>query len=295
MGHKDKNKGRWYVKNGNAIQGPFPNQLITGYLVLGRIELDTEISQDQEHWAPVSNYKALVPEVVLNAHTTEGAKELMLARVREDERSSRAGDFEDTELERRDNEDQVVKLHRQLRDDVLKRYRTKPELNLRNLAIVITIFVVLLLLILVLTPANEESQADCSSAPQQGVNWSHCNKQGQNLSGLDLSASHFENTRFSNADFSRARLDSSNFSYADLSQSLMQQSSMIEVKMVGVILRQANLQGANLSNADLSYAELEGANLDDAVLVGVRLDNAIWITGETCLVGSTGACLLPAK
>ena len=259
MGHKDKNKGRWYVKNGNAIQGPFPNQLITGYLVLGRIELDTEISQDQEHWAPVSNYKALVPEDVLNAHTTEGAKEL------------------------------------KLRDDVLKRYRTKPELNLRNLAIVITIFVVLLLLILVLTPANEESQADCSSAPQQGVNWSHCNKQGQNLSGLDLSASHFENTRFSNADFSRARLDSSNFSYADLSQSLMQQSSMIEVKMVGVILRQANLQGANLSNADLSYAELEGANLDDAVLVGVRLDNAIWITGETCLVGSTGACLLPAK
>jgi len=295
MGHKDKNKGRWYIKNGTAIQGPFPNQLITSYLILGRVDLDTEISQDQEHWAPIKNYKALVPEVVLNANTTEGAKELMLARVREDERSSQAGDFEDTELERRDNEDQVVKLHRQLRDDVLKRYRTKPELNVRNLTIIITIFIVLLLSILVLRTENEESQADCSSNPQQGVNWSHCNKQGQNLSGLDLSASHFENTRFSNADFSRARLDKSNFSYADLSQSLMQQSSMREAKMVGVILRQANLQGADLTNADLSYAELEGAILEDSVLQGVRLDNAIWINGKTCLPGSTGVCRLSAK
>ena len=295
MGHKDKNKGRWYIKSGNAIQGPFPNQLISSYLVLGRIELDTEISQDQEHWVPVSNYKALIPEVVLNAHTPEGAKELMLARVREDERSSPAGDYEDTELERRENEDQVVRLHRQLRDDVLKRYRAKPEINKRNVIIIITIFIVLLLLTLVLRPANEEIQADCSSAPQQGVNWSHCNKQGQNLSGLDLSTSHFENTRFSNADFSRARLDNSNFSYADLSQSLMPQASMTGVKMVGVILRKANMQGADLSNADLSYAELEGANLDDAILLGVRFDNAIWINGETCLPESTGACLLSAK
>lgn len=295
MEHKDKNKGRWYIKNGNAIQGPFPNQLISSYLVLGRIHLETEISQDKEHWAPIRNYKALVPEVVLNAHTSEGAKELMLARVREDERSSQAGDFEDTELERRENEDQVVKLHRQLRDDVLKRYRAKPELNTRNLVIIITVLVALLLLVIIFTPEDDEVQADCSSAPQQGVNWSHCNKQGQNLSGLDMSASRFENTRFSNADFSRARLDKSNFSYADLSQSLMQQASLNQAKMVGVILRQANLQGANLSNADLSYAELEGANLDEAVLLGVRLDNAIWINGETCLQGSVGSCLLPAK
>ncbi|MCW8853259.1 MAG: pentapeptide repeat-containing protein [Gammaproteobacteria bacterium] len=295
MGHKDQNKGRWYIRNGNRIQGPFPNQLISSYLVLGRIELDTEISQDQEHWAPVRNYKALVPEVVLNAHTSEGAKELMLARVREDERCSQAGDFEDTELDRRENEDQVVKLHRQLRDDVLKSYRTKPELNIRNLVIVITIFIILLLLIIVLRPVNEEAQADCSSTPERGVNWSHCNKQGQNLSGLDLSASRFESSRLNNADFSRARLDNSNFSYADLSQALMQQASMPGVKMVGAILRQTNLQGANLSNADLSYAELEGANLDEAVLDGVRFDNAIWINGETCLSGSTGTCLLPSK
>lgn len=79
MGNKDKTKGRWYVKKGDIIQGPFPNQLISSYLILGRFELDTEISQDKKNWAPVRDFKALVPDVVLNAHTSEGAKALMLA------------------------------------------------------------------------------------------------------------------------------------------------------------------------------------------------------------------------
>ncbi|MDH5471764.1 MAG: pentapeptide repeat-containing protein [Gammaproteobacteria bacterium] len=295
MGHTDTNKGRWFVKKGDVIHGPFPNQLISSYLVLGRLQLDTEISQDKKNWAPISNYRALVPDVVINAHTSEGAKALMLARVREDERSSRSGEFEDTELERRENEDQVVKLHRQLRDDVLKRYRTKPEINLRNLFIVIIIFVLLVLSIIILRPMEDSVQADCTAMPQQGIDWSNCNKQGQNLSGLDLSNSHFMNTRFNNADFSRSRLDNSDFSYADLSQALMQQASVAEVKMIGVILRQANLQGANLTSTDLSYADLEGADLDEAVITGAHFDHAIWLNGETCLAGSVGACLLPSK
>ncbi|MDH5764498.1 MAG: pentapeptide repeat-containing protein [Gammaproteobacteria bacterium] len=295
MGHTEQHKGRWYVKQGDIIRGPFPNQLISSYLILGRLELDTEISQDKEHWAPISEYKALVPDVVLNAHTTEGAKALMLARLREDERSSHAGEFEDTELERRDHEDQVVKLHRQLRDDVIQRYRARPRASLLKLVLIVGVSLLVLIAIIIFRPAEQYEKIDCSSAPQQGVNWTHCNKQGENLSGLDLRGSRFENTRMSNVDLSRTRLDGSNFSYADLSQSLLQQASLVDARMVGVIMRQANLQNANLTNADLSYAELKGANLTDALLTGARLDHAIWLNGETCQVGSLGACLLPSK
>jgi len=30
-------KGRWYIKQGESVQGPFPNKLIGTYLILGRI------------------------------------------------------------------------------------------------------------------------------------------------------------------------------------------------------------------------------------------------------------------
>lgn len=295
MGHTEQVKGRWYVKQGDVIRGPFPNQLISSYLILGRLDLDSEISQDKKHWAAIRDYKALVPEVVLNAHTPEGAKALMLARLREDERSSQTGEFEDTELERRGHEDQVVKLHRQLRDDVLKRYRTPPGVDVTKLLTVVGIVLVIFIVITFIQPSETYQQADCSQLPEPGINWSLCNKQGENLSGMDLTGSRFENAKMSHVDLTRSRLDGSYFSYADLSQSLLQQASLVEARMVGANMRQANLQNADLSRADLSYAELEGANLTDAVLTDARLDNAIWLNGETCLAGSLGACLLPSR
>ena len=133
---RTKNKGRWYIRVKSKVHGPFPNQLIGSYLILGRINLNTEVSQDEENWSPVNNYKALVPEVVLNAHTPEGAKALMLARVREDERRAKASS-EDFDDERRvEDETRVIKLHRQLRDDILQRYNNRPGKNGRNIAIV---------------------------------------------------------------------------------------------------------------------------------------------------------------
>lgn len=189
----------------------------------------------------------------------------------------------------------MVKLHRQLRDDVLNRYRKRPDINIKKLLLVTGVFAFLLLMIVIMRPSIPEDSVDCASPPQPGMNWSHCNKQGENLSGLDLMDSRFENTRLNQADFSRSRLDNSHFSYADLSGSLLQQTSLVNAGMKGVVLRQANLQGANLTRADLSYAELEGANLEDAVISETRFDHAIWLNGETCLVGSVGSCLLPSK
>ena len=287
----NQNKGRWYVKKGDKVLGPFPNQLIGSYLILGRMSLDTEVSRDQDHWAPVSDYKALVPEVVLNAHTKSGAKALKLARIREDERTSAGA--EAAGIERRVDEDKVVKLHRQLRDDILNRYKAQPQLNTQKIAIGLVIIVVVIIAYVFNQPVNQQPVVDCSAMPAPGVNWSSCNKQGQNLAGQDLSGAIFQATRFNGVDLTRSRLTGADFSYANLSQAELPQSKLDRTRFTGANLRKANLQSADLRGADFSYAELEGARLDGALLDGAKFDHALWIGGEQCLPGSTGACLLP--
>ena len=294
MAAHQKHSGRWYVRRGEHIQGPFPNQLISRYLILGRMQLDTEVSQDQEHWAPVKDFRALIPEEVANANTPEGHKALMLARIREDERSARAAEVAAAEPdERRVDEDQIIKLHRQLRDDVLKRYRSRPEITRRNIAILLTLVAVLLLGLLLYRPTDSVRSADCSAPPSPGVNWSGCNKQGLSVGGQDMSGALMKSADFSGVDFTRSRLDASDLSYANLSRADLQQASLRNTVLVGASLRMANLQGAQLQGANLAFAELEGARLEGAALDNARFDNAIWINGKQCLPGSLGACLLP--
>ena len=293
MASKDSTKGRWYVRKGERIQGPFPNQLIGSYLILGRIDLDTEVSQDQQNWAAVKNYPALVPDVVLNADTPEGHKALMMARIREDERRAKTQTSADELDERRVDEDQIVKLHRQLRDDVLKRYRVKPGLTQRHAIILAFIASVLLVILLIYRPADDSVSADCSALARPGVNWSGCNKQGQTLTGLDLSGVNFKSTQLNGVDLIRSRLDDSDLSYANLSQANLQQTTLRNSRLVGANLSMANLQGADLQNADLSFAELQGARFQGANLANARFDHALWINGQQCLPGSIGACMLP--
>jgi len=290
MALNKSSKGRWFIKVNDKIRGPFPNQLISSNLILGRMDLHTEVSQDEKNWVPVKDYKALVPDVVLNAHTPEGAKALMLARVREDERRARTD--EEVNDDRREDEDMIIKLHRQLRDDVLNRYHKKPQKSPRNIAIVSVIAVVFLLAFLLNQPSVKLAGADCNLSAGSGMNWSSCNKQGQNLAGRDLSSSQFKATQLNGADFSRSRLDYSDLSYANLFHAEMQQSSLQKSLLKGANLRQANLQGANLQDADLSYAELVGAKLDGAILINALFDHALWVNGQQCLPGSVGACLL---
>ena len=288
-----ENKGRWFLKRGDKIQGPFPNQLIGSYLILGRMSLETLVSQDQTHWAPVKNYRALVPDVVLNAHTPEGAKALRLARIREDERTAAAANPVDTPDERRVDEDHIVKLHRQLRDDILHRYKKQPDINIQKIAVGLLVVVVVILAFVINRSEQDLQGADCSAPAAPGVNWSSCNKQGQTLAGQDLSGARFTGTRFNGVDLTRSHLSGTDFSYANLSQAELSQSNLSNAILRGANLRKANLQSADLRGADLSYTELEDARLDGALLKGAHFDHAIWVNGAQCLPGSTGACLLP--
>ena len=282
-------QARWYVKKNGRIQGPFPNQLISQYLILGRLSPDCEVSQDQLNWAPVKNFRALVPDVVLHADTAEGARALMLARVREDERSARG---DDANIERRAEEDPSIKLHRQLRNDINSDYHSRFQLNLRYLLPILTLVAVMVLAFIFYRPVIKITAADCTAHAAPGVDWSACNKQGVILPVQDLAGSKWVSTLLNGANLKGSRLDKSDLSYANLSQASLQQTSLRQAQLKGAVMLQADLQGADLTRADLSYAELTGALLQGAVLEGARFDHAIWVNGEVCVAGSVGGCLL---
>ena len=285
------NKGRWYIKQGERVQGPFPNKLISSYLVLGRITLDTLVSQDKNNWSPVSQYSAMVPEVVREAGTKQGDRALMLARIREDERSSNESEDDDID-NRREDEEQVMQLHRQIRDDVMKGYKVNS--HNRFVYIGIASFLLLTFIAIYISDNNDAFKlADCDAPAKPGINWSACNKQGETLRNRDLRRVNFRSAKLQMADLSATQLQGANLAYADLSQSILISAQLQNTNLKGANLRKANLQGADLSAANLSYAELVGSKLQGANLNQAIFDHAIWVNGEKCLPGSVGACLLP--
>jgi len=290
----NKSKARWYIKHGERIQGPFPNKLIGRFLILGRITQDALVSQDKVHWSPVKSYPAMVPEVVKEAGTAEGNRALMLAKIREDERSSENKDEDDYD-NRREDEEQMVRLHRQMRDDVLKRYNARPKKNIVYYGIAVFLLLTLAGFFIVKYSGEPVRLADCSSPAMPGINWSGCNKQGENLRARNLSQVNFRSAKLELADLSAANLQGADLSYANLSQSVLVSAQLQSSNLKGANLRQANLRRANLTGADLSYAELVGSQLEGTVLKQAIFDHSIWVNGETCLAGSVGACLLPLE
>jgi len=284
-------KGRWYIKQESKIQGPFPNKLIGSYLILGRINLDTLVSQDQRNWSPVSHFPAMVPEVVTEAGSKQGDRALMLARIREDERSSITESDEPVD-NRREDEEQLMQLHRQVRDDVLKGHQSKPQKRLIYLG-VSGVLLFSLIGFYISQKGDEIKLADCNARAVAGINWSGCNKQGENLRNRNLQRVNFRGAKLQTADLSAAQLQGADLAYADLSRSTLISAQLQNSNLKGANLRQAKLQNADLFSADLSYAELVGSQLQGANLKQAIFDHAIWVNGQKCLAGSVGACLLP--
>ncbi len=287
---KKSNKGRWYIKQGESIHGPFPNQLIGRYLILGRITLETPVSQDKQNWNAVSSYPAMVPDVVREAGTPEGDRALMLARIREDERSSRSDGEVELE-ERREEEEDIVQLHRQLRDDILFKKRTEPKQRLIMISI-LTLFVITLILVYLNYDSSGDARlTDCSATAQPGINWSGCNKEGELLRSRNLQQANFRNAKLQESDLSAAQLQQADFAYANLSRAILVSAQLQGASFKGANLYQANLQDADLRGSNFSHAEMIGCQLQGADLSSAVFDNAIWVNGQKCLPGSVGSCL----
>jgi Pentapeptide repeats (8 copies) len=287
--------GRWYIKQGDSVQGPFPNKLIGSYLVLGRITQETLVSQDKVHWSAARNFSAIVPEVVKESGTPQGNRALMLARIREDERSSQSEADDELHDDRREDEEEVMQLHRQIRDDVLQRYSERPKKLRVYISILILVAVVVTGFYSTTKNSNYARLADCTASAKPGINWSGCNKQGEVLRSRNLTEVNFRSAKLDSIDLSNSTLVQADLAYASMSNANLTATQLQRSNLKGANLRQANLQQADLSRANLSYAELVGAQLQGAILSKAIFDHAIWVNGETCMVGSVGACLLPAS
>ena len=150
------------------------------------------------------------------------------------------------------------------------------------------------------------AKAGCDDAPVDGVDYSNC----QFSEGQDLSRAYIPNSNLSFISFIKVTFDKGVMMNAILANGNFVESSFIrtnlyEANLEGGIFEKANFSSANLTrvnfkgaslietnfnNSNLFEADLTGANILNANFEGANLNNAIWIDGTKCLLGSIGKC-----
>ncbi len=300
MIHQAKQKNQlWYVRRDNAVQGPYPEGLISRYILLGRIHKSDEVSTGDNVWVKVADMPALIPEVMqLDMDDPVSRQRLMAAKRWADERGmeNRRQTSQDMHRDKRasDRRSSVVveeAKRRNIGEDTReRRQRIKKERLLAGL-IAVSIVIATGTAFYLTKPRPNISRIDCEAPSQAGVNWNNCHKEGSVLIDADLIGAMMTNMDLGNSDLHNSQLVKADLSYSNLSVSDLNGADLRAAILVGVNLRQSNLANANLENADLSYADLSGANIQGARMDGVKLDSAIWIDGRKCGIGSTGQCL----
>ncbi len=312
---EDKNSHRlWYTRRDGVVKGPFPEPLISSYILLGRLNERDELSPDGEHWGPLSRYPELFPEEMKNVRTEEDRMRLELARMRVDERLAEkrleqerararaAAEAEWDGVERRGTdrrrpEPESTLRHRahrrQLLEEMGSKIHREPNPWLLPSILVLVLIGIVLVFWLLWQHYSElqGDQPDCSAPPAPGVNWSFCHMEGRDLSRADLRGARLSNIRLQGANLHGANLAGADLAYAELGRADLGFADLHGARLQGAVLTGANLAGANLAGADLAYANLQGALLTGATLEQTNLSKAYWVDGRLCASGSISRCL----
>jgi hypothetical protein len=295
----------WYVRQGDKVSGPFPPQLISRYVFLGRIRPEDEASPDKINWLPIGQFPELLPKPV---SSTGAEKDDPEARMWQEERVKAARRWEDerTGVDRRagvatpaGEDHRLGERRRQgLAGETLRVHYVRQSAPGRAAGFVGIAAVMAFAGVVAWVALSSDEPVkpvkvgiapptpSCASPAAPYVNWSLCNKEGAWLQEADLSASNLSGTRFNSANLKGAKLADANLSGADLSYA----------DLSGAVLSAANLGGADLTQADLRESDLRGANLRNAKLATATFDNArlgqaIWADGRICAPDSLGRCL----
>lgn len=314
----------WFTRRDKEIRGPFPTQLITRFILLGRVVETDFLSKDQYNWAPVSQFPDLIPpEMKADLSIPENKERLRLARMREDER--KAGDRRQTADEdlpddirrrrsgdeRRDSETIEILRHREIKTETAQIIAAKRHSQRAAYVLVAALISVIVGIAWISTPNGQVSINNCNAPPQPAVNWNNCRMEGVKLASSDLRRARLQNAYLNGADLRGVNLANASMSYANLANAIVENSNLSESKLVGAVLRKSNLRGANLKNADLKFAilhevdltnadlshadlshvVLNGAILSNTNLTGAILDKAIWIDNSVCAPESVGKCI----
>ncbi len=87
MGFSDHDS-QWYARRNGTVRGPFTDERIARYILLGRIRLNDELSLDRIRWQPAREYPELFPKELLQLSSWEDYQKLVVARMKVDERTS---------------------------------------------------------------------------------------------------------------------------------------------------------------------------------------------------------------
>jgi hypothetical protein len=154
---------QWYTRREGVVRGPFSAEMITRHILLGRIRLDDELSEDAEIWSPAILFIELLPQEVMNLADWDDYQLLAEARARADERSGERrckactnpvpcmSERRNKPDRRRDDGNLLVNKH--FFDGSLPGNRkTKPPARLR--VVLLTLLLASLMLILLVPPTS---------------------------------------------------------------------------------------------------------------------------------------------
>ncbi len=297
VSNMQSSRQKWFTRHNGEVKGPFTLALLKSNWLLGRLNAQDEISQDQRHWRPIGD----VIDLELIHTSTPIPEDADQAKLYLDERDGFDRRQETTATEkqiqqrkqqRRAREPAELVMQRQLRSRLLEGYRQHQERWLWPA--LSTVFVLLgIFLAAIFYPTTfPESESDCQAPAAAGVNWENCVFNPINLQAADLSNSNLRNSVLRSSNLLNANLANTDLMYADLSRSDLSYANLANSKLKGADLRQADLSNSDLRQADLTFADLRGARLGGADLQGVMLSQAIWLDGRMCAPGSIGDCLV---
>lgn len=277
----------WYVRKSGQVRGPFPGPQIEESLRSGEIAPTDELSLDAEQWLPVREsglFHGKAHPAKPGQGRAEGAwlDEREKARMRWEEGAAEAGaDGSGASPLADDRRIESLRANHETTRAMLDAEASRrPSL----LIAMVGLLVLVLAGLLIWFGQGEDTLqtsigkvSDCAAAPASGVSWSACDKSGISLTGADL-----QNMTLSRGRFDGAAMAGVNLSYADLSR-----ASMRGANLAGANLTGANLDGADLTGADLTRADLRYASFKQALIEGVRFDQAVvgkttWVGGQLC-------------
>ncbi len=164
----------------------------------------------------------------------------------------------------------------------------------------------LIIIILALIFSNEVN-ASCDDTPTDGVDYSNCQfSEGQDLNGAYIPNSNLSfisfikvifdkgvmmNSILANGNFVEASFVRTNLYESNLEGGLFEKANFSSANLTRVNFKGASLIEANFNNSNLFEADFTGANILNSNFEGANLNNAIWIDGKKCGLGSIGKCV----
>jgi hypothetical protein len=76
----------WFARRNGAVRGPFTVDHVKHWILLGRIRLSDELSQDECRWRPVMELPDLLPDELAGATGPEDYQRFLTAYSQADER-----------------------------------------------------------------------------------------------------------------------------------------------------------------------------------------------------------------